>query len=137
MEIKQWNYDTYWTQRLLFFSKICFALPVIIPANSCVTHCFALWRSKSECGLSNVAWNILMAINSYSFFIPSHKLWSNTDTMQWTCDVCDIVENFNFWKKLLFMSHLFSFSKMNVLCVEIIDLIYNQEEFCLAGLNKS
>lgn len=83
-------------------------------------HLFALWWAKSEHGLSNAAWNILIDMKSTNYFFLSYKLWSNTDIMQWTCDICNTLENFNFLKTSN-MTYLFCFSKMNVLCLQIIE----------------
>lgn len=124
----------YCTQGPLFFSKFCPEPPVSVPADASIIHCFALWRSKSECGLSNTAWNILMAINSYSFFIPSHKL-------QVTLILCSRLMIFaRQWKtfiseNLLFMSYVFHFPKTNVPCLQTIHLTNNQQVFCIDLIN--
>lgn len=42
-------------------------------------------------------------------------------------------------EKFLHMTYLFNFPKRSVLCLQIIDLVNNQEAFCiyLDGLNNS
>lgn len=118
-EIKQRSYFTNYIHGSQF-SKFCPEVPVNISEHSCVMHLFALWRTKSERGLSNATWNILIAIKSIHYFFLSYKLWSNADIMQWTCDICNTLENFHFWKTSN-MTCLFCFPEMNVLYLQIIE----------------